>query len=138
MGVVQNYNVGGVIDEVKKINWPARLFPQFTKPFVKGLRIDVPALIGTYEVGYILAQDMELINVALACSGYKDGDYWECTTQAPGEDEYTVVETMATRELAESSTWGTCCISYISCQRILSSVLSSLTNPAQVKSCGQV
>ena len=106
MPVVQNYNVGGVIDEIKKINWPAHLFPRFTKPFVKGFRMEIPALPGVYELSYIAQEDLELVNVALACSGYKDTDEWELITQAPDEDPYTVVETMPTRELAESINMG--------------------------------
>jgi hypothetical protein len=106
MGVVQNYNVGGWIDEIKKINFPAHLFPQLTHPFLKGFRIDVPAIPGTYSITYPCAEDMELINVSLACSGYKDTDEWEVVTIAPGESEYKLVETMPTRELAESINMG--------------------------------
>jgi hypothetical protein len=106
MGVVQNYNVGGWIDEIKKINFPAHLFPRKTKPFTKGFELDIPAITGTYSVQYTCEEDMELINVSLACSGYKNGDQWEMTTKAPGEDEYQVVETMPTRELAEAINMG--------------------------------
>lgn len=106
MGVVQNYNVGGVIDEIKKINWPAHLFPRKTLPYVKGFRIDIPAVIGSYSAQFTCPEEMELINVSLACSGYKDEDEWEFTTQAPGESPYTVVESMPTRELAESINMG--------------------------------
>lgn len=106
MGVVQNYNVGGWIDEIKKINFPAHLFPRLTRPFVKGMRIDIPAIPGTYAIEYELLEDMELINISLACSGYKDTDEWEVFTTEPGQDPYTAVETMPTRELAESINMG--------------------------------
>lgn len=106
MGVVQNYNVGGWIDEIKKINFPAHLFPRLTHPFTKGFTLDIPPIPGTYSIGYTLEEDMELINVSLACSGYKDTDEWEVTTRAPGEEEYRMVETMPTRELAESINMG--------------------------------
>lgn len=106
MGVVQNYNVGGWIDEVKKINLPPHLFPRLHRPFTKGLRIEIPAIDGVYSVEYELQEDMELVNAALVCSGYRDTDEWELTTQAPGEAEYKVVETMPTRELAESINMG--------------------------------
>lgn len=106
MGVVQSYAVGGYIDEIKQVNWPAHLFPRLTRPFLKGLTLDVPALSGTYGIQYICPVDMELVNVSLACSGYKDGDQWELVTTAPGEDPYTVVESMPTRELAESMNMG--------------------------------
>lgn len=106
MGVVQNYNVGGWIDEIKKINWPAHLFPRKTKPFHKGFRLEIPAMSGTYSIQYTCVEEMELINVSLACSGYKDSDEWEVTTKAPGDAEYKVVESMPTRELAESINMG--------------------------------
>jgi hypothetical protein len=106
MALVQNYNVGGVIDEIKKVNWPAHLFPRKTKPFLKGLRLEVPAIDDVYMVTYTCSEEMELVNVSIACSGYKDTDEWELVTIAPGEPEYKVVETMPTRELAESINMG--------------------------------
>lgn len=106
MGVVQNYNVGGWIDEVKKINFPAHLFPRKTKPYTKGFTLDIPAIPGMYSEEFILEEDMELINIALACSGYKNMDMWEVTTIEPGELPYVAVETMPTRELAESINMG--------------------------------
>lgn len=106
MGVVQNYSVGGWIDEIKKINFPAHLFPRKTKPYLKGFRLEIPAASGTYSIQYTTTQEMELINVSLACSGYKDTDEWEVSTMAPGEPAYQVVESMPTRELAESINMG--------------------------------
>lgn len=106
MGVVQNYNVGGWIDEIKKINFPAHLFPRLTHPFTKGFRMEIPPIPGTQSLVYVTTEDMELINVSLACSGYKDTDEWEVSTIAPGEPEYKLVETMPTRELAESINMG--------------------------------
>lgn len=106
MSVQQNYSVGGVLDEIKKINWPAHLFPRFTKSLSKGLEIQVPALTGVYTAEYECPVDMEIINVSLACSGYADGDYWEVVLLEPGQDPYKLVETMPTRELAESINMG--------------------------------
>lgn len=106
MGVVQNYNVGGWIDEIKKINFPPHLFPRKTHPFVKGFELDIPAIPGVYSIEYTLEEDMELINISLACSGYKNTDMWEATTIEPGETPYVAVETMPTRELAESINMG--------------------------------
>lgn len=106
MGVVQNYNVGGWIDEIKKINFPPHLFPRKMRPYVKGFKIEVPALPGIHSVQFMCEEDMELINISLACSGYKDGDYWEAFTTEPGKPEYCAVESMPTRELAESINMG--------------------------------
>jgi hypothetical protein len=106
MAVQQNYSVGGVLDEIKKINWPAHLFPRFEEPFLKGFQIHVPAVPGLYTVEYDCETDMELINVSLACSGYKDGDYWEVISIRPGQPDRKIVETMPTRELAESINMG--------------------------------
>ena len=107
MPVSQNYNVGGVIDEVRKINFPAHLFPKFTRSFNKGFRnFAIPAIKAKYDVTYECDTDMELVNIALACSGYGDGDYWEVYAIDPNGAEYCLVETMPTRELAESINMG--------------------------------
>jgi hypothetical protein len=106
MALQQSYNVGGVIDEIKKINWPAHLFPTKTRSFIKGLTLNVPAFADTYVVSYTCREEMELVNVSLACSGYKDEDEWELFVIVPGEEPYQLVETMPTRELAESINMG--------------------------------
>jgi hypothetical protein len=99
---------GGYLDEIKKINFPSHLFPRLTNSYNKGFKngIQMPAIAGTYSVEYECPVDMELINISLACSGYMSGDYWECYITQPGEEEYCMVETMPTRELAESINMG--------------------------------
>lgn len=103
-----SYSAGGVLDEIKKINFPAHLFPRFTRSYNKGFRdFDIPAITGKYSVEYECVDDMELINVALACSGYSTKDFWEVYIVEPdSEEEYCLVETMPTRELAESINMG--------------------------------
>lgn len=96
------YAAGGVIDEVKKINFPAHLFPKLTTPFTKGFRMDVPAMAGVYTTTYTAPQNMEMVDVGLACSGYGDGDYWELTVGAN-----KTIETMYTKELPQNINMGT-------------------------------
>ncbi len=108
MGVQQSVGVGGYLDEIKKINFPAHLFPKKTKNFTTGknLRIDCPAIPGVYASEYILTEDMELINVSIACSGYHDDDEWEAIFIHPDADAETFIEAMPIRELPESMNMG--------------------------------
>lgn len=96
------FPVGGVIDEVKKINFPPHLFPKLTMPFTKGFRMDVPSMAGVYTKTYTATQDLEMVDVGLACSGYGDGDFWELTV---GTEK--TVETMYTKELPQNINMGT-------------------------------
>lgn len=102
------YSAGGqldkvtVIEEVKKVNLPAHLFPTKTRPFTKGFRIEVPTLLGPYTKEFTPDVDMELLDVSLACSGYGDDDYWELEI---GEEK--IIETMYTKELPQHINTGT-------------------------------
>lgn len=91
-----------VIDEVKKINLPDHLFPSKTRPFTKGFRMEVPPTVGPFTTEYIPDVDMELLDIALACSGYGDNDYWEL--EIGGEK---IIETMYTKELPQHVNTGT-------------------------------
>lgn len=110
MGFSPTYSVGGVmdevkkvnvVDEVKKVNFPPHLFPELSKPFTKGFRMEVSASTGMFEKVYIAPVDMELIDVGLACSGYGDEDYWEVIV---GADK--IIETMYTKELPQHINMG--------------------------------
>jgi hypothetical protein len=101
-GFSPTYSVGGVLDEIKKINFPPHLFPTKTNPFTKGFRMQVPAMKGVYDTRYTVPQDMELIDVGLACSGYSDGDYWELSI---GGNK--IMETIYTKELPQHINMGT-------------------------------
>lgn len=93
-----NYNAGGVIDEIKKVNLPERFFPNGDTPKMKGFRIDVPAIAGEYSLEYVAPEgDIDLIDVSIACSGYHDGDYWDFEV-----GNTKICETLYTRELPEN------------------------------------
>jgi hypothetical protein len=91
-----------VVDEVKKIHFPPHLFPEKTRPFSKGFMLQVPPMAGRYEEVYVTTEDMELIDVGLACSGYADGDYWELVVNTE-----KIIETMYTKEVPQSINMGT-------------------------------
>jgi hypothetical protein len=110
MALEAAYSVGGILDEIRKINFPPFIFPDPTKPFVyvKGFRIDVPAQTGMFNQEFVVPWDCNLIGISLTCSGYGDGDYWEVSTS---EQISTVsstpiplkfIETCYTKELPES------------------------------------
>jgi len=114
MSFTVSYQVGGrvdkvkqvaqvsVVEEVKRINFPEHLFPTKHRPFTKGFRMSIPAMTGTYETVYTPEEDMELVDIGIACSGYADNDYWELLV-----GDYKVVETMYTKELPEHINMGT-------------------------------
>lgn len=101
-GFAPIYAAGGVIDEIKKINFPDHLFPTLTTPFTKGFRLETPAIAGIYTKTYKTLQDLELVDVGLACSGYGDGDLWELNVGTT-----KLVETMYTKELPQHINMGT-------------------------------
>lgn len=102
------YPVGGWLDEIKKLP-PITIanFPQQpgtatkSKPFAKGFRLEVPAMAGEYAVQYTLPEDMEIVSIAVAASGYADHDYWELYFNSD-----KVIETMYTREVPEAHALG--------------------------------
>jgi len=93
------YSAGGIIDKVKEFPYPQ--FPKKVVPFVKGFKMDVPASNGVYNYTYNLKEDVELVSIAMACSSYGTGDYWE--VQAGSEK---ICETIYTKELPESVGMG--------------------------------
>lgn len=95
------YNAGGIIEEVKKINLPASLFPAGNTPKTKGFRLDVPPMPGVYEIKYSVPFEISLIDASLACSGYHDLDYWELEVE-----DIKICETMYTKELPENISQG--------------------------------
>lgn len=96
------YAAGGIIDEIKKINFPAHLFPTKTKPFTKGFRLETPPIAGIYPKSYTAPSDMELVDVGIACSGYGDGDFWELFI-----DTEKIMETVYTKEVPQHINAGT-------------------------------
>jgi hypothetical protein len=101
-GFSPTYPVGGVIDEVKKVNFPPHLFPTKSRPWTKGFRMEIPPTTGMFELVYVPTVDLELIDVGLACSGYGDEDYWELQV---GTEK--IIETMYTKELPQHINMGT-------------------------------
>src|SRR5690606_37142884 len=83
------------IDRLKSLPYP--LFPSKHTPFIKGLRMEIPALPGEYEAIYQPAVDMELSGVKFAASGYADRDFWELIV---GSEK--LYETVYTKELPEA------------------------------------
>lgn len=101
MAFTINYSAGGIIDEVKNVNIPG-VIPEKRIPYTKGFKLDVPALKDIYSIVYVPEVDMELLAVAIACSGYMPEDYWELSV-----DGVKIMETIYTKELPESNGLGT-------------------------------
>ena len=99
MSFTPNYNVGGIIDLLRNLPYP--LFPRKQKPFHKGFDVKMPARAGVYSFEYVPELDVEFTGIAVACSGYREGDYWELSV---GEEK--LFETIYTKELPESHSVG--------------------------------
>ena len=93
------YSAGGVIDKVREFPYPQ--FPKKVIPWVKGFMLNVTATNDVFSYTYTLPEDMELVSIAMACSTYGIGDYWE--VQAGSEK---ICETIYTKELPESVGMG--------------------------------
>lgn len=99
MGVSVSYVAGGQVDRIGSLPYP--LFPSKSIPFVKGLRLPVPAMAGAYEAIYQPEVDVEFVELKVAASGYADGDWWELLV---GEEK--LFETIYTKELPEVAPAG--------------------------------
>lgn len=99
MAFAISYLAGGVVDEVRKLPYPH--FSKFTVPYVRGRMIDVAEEARVFTDTYALPFPTEFLSVALACSEYCIGDYWELTI-----GEVKICETIYTKELPESVSMG--------------------------------
>jgi hypothetical protein len=68
---VVSYLTGGKLDKL-----PYPLFPKKKNPKVKGKKLNIPAIIGTYTDTYQVLVDSEYLCIAISCSVYSSGDYW--------------------------------------------------------------
>lgn len=86
----------GVIADILKFPWP--LFPKYKYIYQKGERFDIPALIQTMEFEIQLPVDnkYELMSLAFASTGYKDGDCFSLILN----DKY-VLYNIYTKELGQ-------------------------------------
>ncbi|MCR8843927.1 hypothetical protein NQ117_09525 [Paenibacillus sp. SC116] len=94
-----SYVGGGTLDRVKELPYPH--FSKFTKPYIKGNKVEVLAENRVFTGVYSLPFPTEFLSVAFACSQYCIGDYWELTIG--GEK---VCEQIYTKELPESVSMG--------------------------------
>lgn len=105
-----NYSAGGLIDRVKRIDGittpvqiilPPHLFATYERPFVKGFRLEMPAIPGTYPVEYVAPQDMELLSIEVGCTGYSDIDCWSFYINGT-----VYCETIYCKEVAQVKSFG--------------------------------
>lgn len=72
-----NYNVGGSVDEVKRIGG-IKNFPDFTQPYNEMIYVDIPALKDTFQIDYETPdEDTELICVTVTATGYHQDDKFD-------------------------------------------------------------
>ena len=121
MGFNTNYSVGGNLDNLKNIeggtidriksidslptldiSFPDYIVPKYKQPYTKGFKLDVPALDGVYTISYTATSNLELIDVAIACSGYNTDDYWNLSV-----NDTVLFETIYTKEIPQHVNMGT-------------------------------
>lgn len=82
MAFQTNYNVGGVVDIVKRIPRIDEIgrisaFPEFKQPYNEMIMQEIPAIAGAYEMTFNMPNvEVEILCVTLTCSGYGKGDYF--------------------------------------------------------------
>lgn len=77
-----NYNVGGVVDVVKRIPRIDEIgrisaFPEFKQPYNEMIMQEIPAIAGTYNMTFNMPDvEVEILAITLTCSGYGKGDFF--------------------------------------------------------------
>lgn len=72
-----NYNVGGSIDEVKRIGKITN-FPEFSQPFNEMVKIDIPGGKDSYQLDYESPdEEMELLAITVTSTGYDHNDKYD-------------------------------------------------------------
>jgi len=87
--------------DVRVAQLPHPLYPSKVRPYIKGLQLIVPATASTYTTGYTVPEDMELVSVSFAASGFSLDDHWFVDV---GGDR--ILDTIYTKELPEAVLMG--------------------------------
>jgi hypothetical protein len=94
------YVAGGVIDKIRELPYPH--FGRKTKPYIIGREIPIAVGQPDYSETYtVTGGSAEWLSIAVACSEYGQGDYWELSIN--GE---LVCEKIYTKDLPESISLG--------------------------------
>jgi hypothetical protein len=90
-----SFNIG-IITEILRFPWP--LFPKYKYIYHMGQRFDIPALQQDYTFTVQLPADnkYELLSLAFASTGYKDGDNFSLKLN----DKF-ILSTIYTKELGQ-------------------------------------
>ncbi len=96
-----SYIGGGVLDKVRELPYPH--FSKYTVPYIKGRTVIIPEMnfaqsrVDTYSLPF----GTEFLSIAVGCSVYCDGDYWELTI---GNNK--VCDSIYTKDIPESVSMG--------------------------------
>jgi hypothetical protein len=99
--VLENSGVilGGEIDKVRELPYPH--FSKYNVPYVKGRKIDVTTSPTKFTDSFTLPFNVEYLSIAMSCSAYGLGDYWELFI-----GNVRICEQIYTKELPESVSMG--------------------------------
>lgn len=73
------YLADGQLSLVKQVGYVDRIrnFAYLNQPYNKMLVMNIPAIVGTYELQYESPdEDTELLSIVVTCSGYGEDDYY--------------------------------------------------------------
>lgn len=110
MSFVVGYTAGGVVDRVRRVDGinspvqvilPPHLFATYPRPYVKGFRLEMPAVPGVYSVEFTVPQEMELLSIEVGCTGYSDLDHWSFYI-----NDRVICDTIYCKEVAQVKTLG--------------------------------
>lgn len=96
-----SYIGGGVLDKVRELPYPH--FSKFSTPYIRGRLVTVPEMSFADAVidSYALPFQTEFLSIAVGCSVYCDGDYWELKI-----GNNMICESIYTKDMPESVSMG--------------------------------
>ena len=83
MGFNTNYNVGGVVDRVKRVDLVAEVggikgFPTLSQPYNRMVTLDIPSVKGDFEIVFTTPDEtVEVMAVTVSCTGYSERDRYD-------------------------------------------------------------
>lgn len=103
MSIPANLVLGGDLDTLGRLMGGRLDFPFMptkTRPYAEGQVLQVPGMIGDFDLEYIVPVDMELSSIALAVDKYHPIDNWSVFIGADSPENY-ILRTIYTKDLPE-------------------------------------
>ncbi|GAA0376707.1 hypothetical protein [Bacillus horti] len=100
-----NVIVGGELERVGRLQ-SGRLdhpfMPLKTVPYIKGVLLEVPGMVGEYDIHFVPEFDIELISIAVGASEYHPKDHWSVFINQDEPKNY-IFDEIYTKDLPEGA-----------------------------------